>query len=78
MKWDRMKRDSITKMLVLNAPYPFKRELCNSISSFVSSDLRYYSKPEDSDYKRIPYASLLKYLTFKCALVKLQDIFQRR
>lgn len=66
-------------MLVLNAHYLFKRELCNSISSFDSSDLRYYSKPEDPDYKRIPHASLLKYfLTFKCALVKLQDRFQRR
>lgn len=36
---------------------------------FASSDLRYYSKPEDSDYERIPYASLLKSsLTFKCVL----------
>lgn len=74
-----MKRDSIRKMLVLNAHYPFKRELCNSISSFASSDLKYHSKPEDSDYKRMPHASLLKSsLIFKCALVKLQDRFQRR
>lgn len=73
-----MKRDGIRKTLVLNAHYPFKRELCNSISSFASSDLRYHSKPEDSDYKRMPHASLLKSLIFKCALVKLQDRSQRR
>lgn len=55
-----MKRDSIRKMLVLSAYYFLKRELCNSVSSFASSDLRYYSKPEDLDYKRFPHAPLLK------------------
>lgn len=74
-----MKRDHIRKILLLNVHYPFKTELHNSISSFASSDLRYHSKPQNPDYKNIPHASLLKSsLTFKCALVKLQDRFQRR
>lgn len=43
-----MKRDNSRKTLVLNVHYPFNRELCNSISSFASSDLRCHSKPGGS------------------------------
>lgn len=43
-----MKRDNSRKTLGLNVHYPFNRELCSSISSFASSDLRCHSKPEGS------------------------------